>query len=385
MLAYARRFLQQGGSSDSPLNSHPGLPQTQAEPVNQSSPISGFNFHFDTASFLGWVEDLDIIVQKFCFGHPVVVESIDRKLGSHHFVQMTSNPSLGFYLSSYLDENLGKYFYRLELKGVYFSRVSFLDTLGLFSFLQTSTRLKKCSRLDAALDDYRKIVSIDQLLKNTEHLTGFRNTQLIQSGGLDGFDSQTLYFGKGGKKNGSKKSNKGSDKQLRIYNTNQTHDFDAVRFELQLRDKYADRYFKAILSDFNNLDNSDPDFDDRLAKSCINYLLGSFDFIKKKDKNLPRGTRCRFWSKFLKILEATPIKIRLPKVEWVVERSMNWLYRQVSKTLFSIKSALGGLVDDKKFNKLVNLITDSAGKNFDEKDQLKVEAFKEYFGGLDYG
>ena len=370
MISHLLRILQEGGTSDSPLNSHQEDSLIQSDQQFPTSPISGFDFRFDHASFLGWVDDYNSIVEMFISGYEVETESISKTQGIHTFTHRYFNRDLGFWLEFYYDELFQMWFYRLELKGTYFSRILYRDSLRLFSFLKHSTKLKSCSRLDAALDDYRKINKVETYARNRKKVHGFRKFLDVKSGWVKEDDpNDTFYFG-----------SPHSRKKLRIYNTIQTHEYDAVRYELELKEDYSNTYFDQVMSDYENYDrHASSNLEDDMAKNCVNYLFGAVDFLERKGKNLDRSKRCRFWQKLIDAVEAHPVKVRVAPIEWTVKKSVDWMYRQVAKTLLTIKRSVGAQVFTDKFDQLMNMFADSAEKRFTKADHLKVQAFREYF------
>lgn len=174
----------------------------------------------------------------------------------------------------------------------------------------------KCSRIDLAVDDYKKQLNhkeIENSAKRGEGI-GFNCGKTIDSYGT-GNDGITVYCG-----------SRRSPKFARFY---QKGEFD--RFEIEYKQQYASAIFNDYLAD----------------SSCGSVVLlstilrSSISFAAKPDKNLSRSKELKWWTKFKNRIEGENIKVSYPKPKPSLDATFKWIHKSVSKSLLLMRQALG--------------------------------------------
>jgi len=175
------------------------------------------------------------------------------------------------------------------------------------------------TRLDLAGDDYSKLISPKGVAMRCEkgQLVSHCHT-VSRTYGIMGKQQDGLYIG-----------SPASIRRLRIYDKNKESkgEIDAIRWELQLRDEAADRAAELVL-------------DKNLPESYLATLVGLADFRKVSNDNVSRRPRASWFKK----LVGEAHKATLPKPQSVktVEKTENWLRKQVSPSLAMVVAASGG-------------------------------------------
>ena len=136
------------------------------------------------------------------------------------------------------------------------------------------------------------------------------------------------------------RGNLGSGKYLRVYDKNleSKGQNKAIRWELELSDHKARGVFHRIVNAFSQ--HSDID---EIASAIGQTIGGCIDFLHRTDragdKNLNRLKRYRFWQAFID--NVGRVKIAAKKIVRTIEKSENWIDRQVMAILQMIRKAKG--------------------------------------------
>ena len=177
-------------------------------------------------------------------------------------------------------------------------------------------------------------------IKNKQN-TGFRKWRYWLDG--DGKDviGETLYLG-----------TRESKRLVRIYDAEGKHGINAVRFEVELRGKFAQQAVKEFinegLSKRGCMDAIDT-LDDEQLNQYLSTWLGrvAVSHISFKDKTNQRVNgqvsdlpNLPFWDRFLKRLGGIH-KLSIPKTVTTVQKTKEWFLRQASRPLARIKVAMG--------------------------------------------
>jgi hypothetical protein len=184
------------------------------------------------------------------------------------------------------------------------------------------------SRIDIAIDDYSfNIIPYNQCRQSVldGNFKGFRksNERADLTPKNPDRPESTLYLG-------SRKS----PEMTRIYN----HKGKCLRFEKELKSNKAAHVFYSIAL-FQGSINA-------LSKFLGQHAIGSVDFVNRtrpdgeKETNLNRCDRLDFWQQFIDIV-GEGMKIDVPRPARTLERTKNWLNKQVSGTLFAFYEAYG--------------------------------------------
>lgn len=179
------------------------------------------------------------------------------------------------------------------------------------------------TRIDIALDDLGRRLSIEDLYSHCQagNFALVDSYEFDSSGALGtGLPVPTLYLG-----------SKSSPKRLCIYDCLPVHGFEAIRWELRLRAKYADHLLDSVRGV-----NSDKFFSEAAA-----YVLGAVDFVDRSSSDrLGRCERFPWWLDFWGAV-GTAKRISLAPPECSLERSLAWLEYSVAPTLAMINKAFG--------------------------------------------
>jgi hypothetical protein len=181
------------------------------------------------------------------------------------------------------------------------------------------------TRFDVALDDYDKSIELEQVLEAAEagNFAGSRYCDPripLKRGTLPGSLGWCVYFG-----------SPQSDKRLRFYNkaAESNGELDCYRWEVQFRAKHANEAFKTYIET-----ESDPMILAGLVTGCVSFV------DRESGDRLSRQSFLPWWSEFLDKVGGF-IKIRLPRFVPTIQRSKQWINRQVSTTLAAIRQVYG--------------------------------------------
>jgi DNA relaxase NicK len=152
---------------------------------------------------------------------------------------------------------------------------------------------------------------------------------------------------------------------LRIYDKG-----DRTRLERQTGRDIADTVLCDLLRVHEEFRRELPlvEYDRVLGAAIVSHLTNGIDFLDRKDKNLSRGQRCPFWSEFLAWLKEPQFKVVRHAVIPMLEKTMQWLDRQVSKTLSVVKDILGSRWPD-----WVSGLISSGKSRYKSIDERKIE------------
>jgi DNA relaxase NicK len=213
----------------------------------------------------------------------------------------------------------------------------------------------KASRIDIAIDDFDKKLSLQKCIDAIENNSYSRVQKAMQISEKmrDNKFITTLYMG-----------SRESGKMARIYDTNQKHCMDAIRYEVEFKRRYATHIWEQVVAyiqdsrdcletDNEKLDNiigtklsrkSDDIIERELSVILGGYAVGAVDFVDRSRQysngSLENCERLSWWQEFIdRIGEAK--RIVIPKSDKSVERRLAWLEKQVMKTLLIFSKAIG--------------------------------------------
>lgn len=181
------------------------------------------------------------------------------------------------------------------------------------------------TRLDVAIDDYQKRIDFATMLSALDggNFSGFRKWSSWQEsdGGI------TLYMGR-----------RMSEKFIRYYDKSveSKGKIDAFRLECELRDDRAKAAFKAIVSLHGE------SVDELLPAVIGGLVVGSLDFVDRSSGDrLERQDRLVWWRDFVDEV-GSRICLSVARARPSLERTLEWVKRQVSPSLALIADVLGG-------------------------------------------
>lgn len=261
---------------------------------------------------------------------------------------------------SYHDENNQAGEIMLQLPGEYWSQ---FDSVRQHNICYALKNIFHCTvtRLDIAIDDYSKeIVPIKQMIQATENLNvaGFHaeKYKLVSSRKKVYSDDKktfkihpidTHYFG-----------SRQSEKFVRVYIHPFAGGVESLRYEVEFKRVSANKIFE-IIADYpydknesreNNLVN--------ISQNLASIALGAIDFVDRgltrnpdgswdvasKVMHLSRCQRFDWWQNCINIIaDGLTLKIKKGSPVKSIEKTVNWLKRQVVPSLASLM--IGGGVN----------------------------------------
>lgn len=223
----------------------------------------------------------------------------------------------------------------------------------------------RITRLDVAVDDfegYFKIPYLIRISKEGRCRSKFKKARYMETIDLEDGSTggTTIYFG-----------SSSSDIQIRMYEKN--HEREAAgkeveegikvwnRTEIQARDERA-----FVIGSYIAME------DMGLGEVVAGILRNYVQFCdKEKDTNKGRWNISKFWEKFLGDVE--PLKLTMVASDRTLERSHDWIDKQVDKTLAKLWLANEGQIDW-----LVKSLEYGANK-LNESDLIFIEQSKEQY------
>ncbi len=186
----------------------------------------------------------------------------------------------------------------------------------------------RATRIDAALDDYDKSITPEILegALNDNNYSGFEDWKpdIPRKRGVSKDAMGWTYY------LGSRKS----DKIVRFYNkeVESGGEINAYRWEAQFRAKKAEQIFKEYI---------EIEDDDTLGLYISALVTGAVDFVDRSSGDrLSRQKRLGFWQEFIdKIGGSIKVSVSLPKPS--LERTLNWMSRQVQTSLSLLSKVFG--------------------------------------------
>jgi len=201
------------------------------------------------------------------------------------------------------------------------------DTRALVKFLKKRGDIK-ASRIDVALDDMLRSVSMAEIKQAATdgNYFGCQFTSQISSGRRKEEIGETVYFG-----------STSSDKRLRVYDkTVESKGIkDCIRWEVEFRRAKATECFDSWLHACDGSANAVTDYLRAVVVGAIDFRDRSSD-----DPNRERCPLLSWWSDMLDRLKVAPIAVTVKIVAPTIQRSIDWLKRQVAPTLAAVSGVL---------------------------------------------
>jgi len=358
-----------GGSSNTPLDS-------QAETV-QSCPIGGLAVHVDYYRATGKIPKIKPLldfVLGFHEGQAWARNNDDsHTIGCYKFTHSARTPN-GTFVRWFWHEEEEYYQYLLNIPGTPLSAMELRDELRLIRGLHYAYAAK-ATRIDLAIDDYKREISYEQL------------DQAIQDGDIARFltadpypgklrmtangmvrESPTMYMG-----------SKNSNKRVCHYDALAKHPIDANRIEARFKEDKAKEVVAMIVDERapwwdKSLEDSQEVLDQIVSGFLADCVVGAIDFIKRIDKNIKRCPRLKWWSKFLERFNGC-ILIHVPTRVRSLEKTRQWHERQVAKTLLVFREGMGHI----NFILYLNDLFNKAKDRTNAYDEACIEVLKSQY------
>jgi hypothetical protein len=186
----------------------------------------------------------------------------------------------------------------------------------------------KATRLDIKIDDFDKSIPKELILAAVEvgnyaRFDYFDPREPRVKGVSKGW---CYYFG-----------SPQSDKRLRYYDKSAESggEIDSYRMELQLRGRHSDYVFSQFASIWSD------SFSEIATQYLGGVVLGAVDFIDRQSGDrLSRCKRLEWWQEFVDKI-STPIRISLTRPKPALERTLQWIDKQVQTSLSMIRDIMG--------------------------------------------
>jgi hypothetical protein len=224
-----------------------------------------------------------------------------------------------------------------------------LEPDALYAFLyNVAFYAKNVSRLDVALDDWKKLITpfqLEVLTSSTEDpytlnkafcVTRVEKSDYRRSKGPTGGD--TWYLGtREGKKGNS------SDVLLRVYDKARESqgEVDAIRWELQLRDDRAKDALVSLLME-SHIRGAESALPKYMGEWAASQLLRFVDFRdRSKDKNVSRCPRLPWWDALmLSAVKAVPVVVKPPLT---IEKMHKYAYKALPNWIAALADSVSVL------------------------------------------
>lgn len=208
--------------------------------------------------------------------------------------------------------------------------MALVDVCSLSSYLKvySSVYVVDCSRVDIALDDNHKAVSMEEIAKASEdgNYFGVQYTKRIESGQRGKQVGKTVYFG-----------SSASDSKLRCYDKTVESNgaTDCNRWEGEFHRKKAQVVFYRWLGWMSeSLEVA--------VNGMKDIVLSMIDFRDRRsgDPNRHRCPQLDWYADMCERLMHCTVLIRVPLQQPDMQKSIDWVRSSVSQTLASIRLVL---------------------------------------------
>lgn len=205
------------------------------------------------------------------------------------------------------------------VEGFFMVPGSYLELLDLKAQLKI---LKFCNqfkitRIDIAFNDFEKVLTPHKLhLWAMEgKMRGFRThssprEDFRQIGFENLSQGATKTFG-----------SRASQKYLRVYDALPVHNLDATRWELELRDDRARTSTNLILEAAGDVESE-----------IRGQIVGCINFVEPLNSRSDRCEIVEEWKSFIDYV-GSAIKVKIAREKTTLDQSIDWLFKQVAKTL----------------------------------------------------
>lgn len=296
-------------------------------------PIGGVSVGVDTlAGFIKvWGRsDLDIhideLFRKICCQEPTHEDRPFVLSPVKHYTYRGRTPQGGLYAYSLPDENSEHGELWFSVPGQVFRAMTLDQQLLLLLYVNEFEG--RLTRIDLRIDDYRRDLSLDTIESavSARQYVGYRKHSRYESVS-DGVSGRTFYLGASD-----------SDRRVRIYDKEvaSNGEISSNRYEVQFRRTQAEQVHEQLISVSDS---------ESFASVIQSLVAGSIDFRDRDreldDSNVSRLPVCQFWSNFLAFLQAVPSRIVSVPRQRSLQKSLDWLHRQVSTTLAVCQQVMG--------------------------------------------
>ncbi len=221
------------------------------------------------------------------------------------------------------DRSQTDHLFRLSIPGKPLAHVrpEELSKLGRFCL----ARQYRCTRLDWAIDDYERTLSLDRIAAECSAgsyigASSYRDYKSQVKGAKQ--CGRTIYIG-----------SPQSDKQVRIYDKSveSSGEIDSIRYEVQWRGRLAAETFSILFQGGDRV---------QAYQSLSNLAVGAIGFVWRSSSVLSRCPVKEWWGAFVaRVGEAVKLSVR--RLQPMISEKKHWVEYQVAGTLAIISQCKG--------------------------------------------
>jgi hypothetical protein len=268
----------------------------------------------------------------------------------------------------------------IDMSGRFLQTLSLPDKWVLLAVC-LDTYKARCSRIDTYIDDFsHQIIPINEMDQACRDM----NNALFQwytphpGKGLDTSTGEwslpTWYFG-----------SRNSRKMVRVYwHWHEQWQCYSLRMETEFKRTAPQQVFNVIGSYQKRGDESEEELAENLSRILAGYTVGAIDFVDKKSRREAKGQktnkginyadcpRLEFWQRFIDRV-GTEIKTAPVQTVTTLKDRIEWIRRQVAKTVKILKEGLGAI----GFRNFVSNLIKDANERWRGEDEVMLQQLKQ--------
>jgi hypothetical protein len=297
--------------------------------------------------------------------YDIPIFSLDKAISDGHNYYQNSVSSVRKIRGGWSVLENGVHDCYLSLSGDWLSPLGFAHQVAVLRHAVKEFRAR-VTRIDLTIDDYSRSVLPSDLLQLTrdDYHSGFTVYQFALSKKKNQAESDTFYMG-------SRKS----PKYLRAYDAFIKHCINAIRWELELKNSYAQQFVDTLLFvdleqmyskvHYTQFDKVREDYLQTLAQVVGACVAGSFAFYQETGevrKAVRHNERFEYMPWYQSFVDACGgrLKITAPQLRPALEKTISWFHRQVAPSLAIFFKGL----ERHDFNSLINKICNGGSERF---------------------
>jgi DNA relaxase NicK len=362
-LKYQSAFLEKGGNSNTRLNLTFQPPLLSASPLkanhSKALPENRITGFFDFLRSSGYATELQyraLVMRVFpgqnelyWWNDQTNIKNYPSDKGYDRCLVGENGTKLA-YRRERLDGGGFRYEWALTLSGQPLEKMGSLKTLQLIQWLWETFPSMNFTRLDFSLDDFTQsldAVNITNAISQGSY-RGFKRKQIILSDtGIDSQKDNGVAFDGFTANLGSRES----DTYVRIYDTTVKHGYHAMRIEREVKGDHVKGLAILLKEKIHDarwiLKGTNTELQKKIVLEMAHWIaaiaVGSFDFI---DRSNVYGNGCLkqcplldWWDKFK--MQFDKIEIPIIRVKPSLQRTWQWMTRQVKGTIANLMEGLG--------------------------------------------
>lgn len=281
----------------------------------------------------------------------------------------------------------GKYKATISIQGKWFSRQRLDKVRHIFHMAKHHYGFTKASRIDVCIDDFNyNFIPLEKMKETSDIYDKEGNKKPVSN--ACGFDQYFPYEPRSTKQMEMKETSYyfGSY-QSSTFAIVYPHDHGDGVWSRRMERRYTKRKGQEIfdkLADWSTLDNKPVGQREReIAQDLQRYVIGGMDFVDKQaylernpstnPKRINRKDCERFswWQHVLDVIGGA-IKPKTKSKKTSFKEKVEWLYRQVAKTLGIAREALGA----REFRSFLSSIVQDGQSRFTDRELMMIDQLK---------